>query len=82
MNVPFSWGLPYAWSRKPILAQNVACTSQPLATQAGLSILADGGSAADAGVATAITLSLVEPVSNGIGSDAFAIVWTRRSCTG
>jgi gamma-glutamyltranspeptidase/glutathione hydrolase len=75
MNVPFSWGLPYAWSRKPVLAQNVVCTSQPLAAQAGLSILADGGSAADAAVATAITLSLVEPVSNGIGSDAFAIVW-------
>jgi gamma-glutamyltranspeptidase/glutathione hydrolase len=71
----FSWELPYAWPRKPVLARNVVCTSQPLAAQAGLAMLAEGGSAVDAIVATAITLSLVEPVSNGIGSDAFAIVW-------
>lgn len=38
-------------------------------------MLAQGGSAADAAIATAITLTIVEPVSNGIGSDAFAIVW-------
>jgi gamma-glutamyltranspeptidase/glutathione hydrolase len=75
MNIPFSWALPYAWPRKPVLAQNVVCTSQPLAAQAGLAMLAEGGNAVDAAVATAITLALVEPVSNGIGSDAFAIVW-------
>ncbi|WP_458316994.1 gamma-glutamyltransferase [Mycolicibacterium brisbanense] len=75
MSVPFSWNLPYAWPRKPVLARNVVCTSQPLAAQAGLAMLAEGGNAVDAAVATAITLSLVEPVSNGIGSDAFAIVW-------
>ena len=72
---PFSWEFPYAWPRKPVLAQNVVATSQPLAAQAGLRMLLDGGSAVDAIVATAITLTLVEPVSNGIGSDAFAIVW-------
>src|ERR1700730_13011128 len=72
---PFGWCLPYAWSRKPVLASNVVCTTQPLAAQAGLRILADGGSAVDAAVATAIALTVVEPVSNGIGSDAFAIVW-------
>jgi gamma-glutamyltranspeptidase/glutathione hydrolase len=71
----FSWSNPYAWPRKPLLAQNVVATSQPLAAQAGLQMLADGGSAIDAIVATAITLTLVEPVSNGIGSDAYAIVW-------
>ncbi len=71
----FSWTNPYAWPRKPLLAQNVVCTSQPLAAQAGLQMLADGGSAIDAILATAITLTLVEPVSNGIGSDAYAIVW-------
>lgn len=71
---PFGWSFPYAWPRTPILAANVVCTSQPLAAQAGLRMLADGGSAADAIVATAITLTVVEPVSNGIGSDAFAIV--------
>src|SRR5689334_627137 len=75
MTVPFSWNLPYAWPRKPVLARNVVCTSQPLAAQAGLAMLAAGGSAVDAALATAITLTLVEPVSNGIGSDAFAIVW-------
>ena len=75
MTVPFSWELPYAWPRKPVLARNVVCTSQPLAAQAGLAMLADGGSAADAALAAAITLTLVEPVSTGIGSDAFAIVW-------
>lgn len=58
-----------------MLAANAVCTSQPLAAQAGLRMLADGGNAVDAAVATAITLTLVEPVSNGIGSDAFAIVW-------
>lgn len=75
MTAPFSWELPYAWPRKPVLARNVVCTSQPLAAQAGLAMLADGGSAVDAVLAAAITLTLVEPVSNGIGSDAFAIVW-------
>src|SRR5688572_28101439 len=71
----FSWSNPYAWPRKPLLAQNVVSTSQPLAAQAGLQMLADGGSAVDAILATAITLTLVEPVSNGIGSDAYGILW-------
>ncbi|MEO8143083.1 MAG: gamma-glutamyltransferase family protein [Betaproteobacteria bacterium] len=75
MSVPFSWKNPYAWPRKPLLARNVVATSQPLAAQAGLQMLAAGGSAVDAILATAITLTLVEPVSNGIGSDAYAIVW-------
>jgi gamma-glutamyltranspeptidase / glutathione hydrolase len=75
MTVSFSWELPYAWPRAPVLARNVVCTSQPLASQAGLAMLAEGGSAVDAALAAAITLTLVEPVSNGIGSDAFAIVW-------
>src|SRR5439155_1078664 len=79
---PFSWGNPYAWPRKPLLAQNVVATSQPLAAQAGLQMLADGGNAVDAILATAITLSLVEPVSNGIGSDAYALVWDGRKLHG
>jgi gamma-glutamyltranspeptidase / glutathione hydrolase len=70
-----SWQLPYAWPRKPVLARNVVATSQPLAAQAGLQMIANGGSAVDAVLATAITLTLVEPVSNSIGSDAFVIVW-------
>jgi gamma-glutamyltranspeptidase/glutathione hydrolase len=71
----FAWANPYAWPRKPLLAANVVSTSQPLAAQAGLQMLAAGGNAIDAILATAITLTLVEPVSNGIGSDAYAIVW-------
>ena len=59
---PFSWTFPYSWPRKPLLARNVVATSQPLAAQAGLSMLAAGGSAVDAALAAAITLTLVEPV--------------------
>ena len=82
MTAPFSWQFPYAWPKKPLLAQNVVATTQPLAAQAGLAMLADGGSAVDAALATAITLTLVEPVSNGIGSDAFAIVWDGAQLNG
>lgn len=71
----FDWQFPYASYRKPILARNIVATSQPLAAQAGLRMLQQGGSAMDAALATAIALTVLEPVSNGIGSDAFAIVW-------
>jgi gamma-glutamyltranspeptidase/glutathione hydrolase len=80
--VPFGWDLPYAWPHTPALARNVVCTSQPLAAHAGLRMLADGGNAVDAAIAAAITLTVVEPVSNGIGSDAFAIVWDGRELHG
>ena len=82
MSVPFSWSFPYAWPRKPLLAKNVVATSQPLAAQAGVSMLAAGGNAVDAILATAITLTLVEPVSNGIGSDAYAILWDGKQLHG
>lgn len=82
VTTPFGWSFPYAWPRKPVLAENVVCTSQPLAAQAGLRMLADGGNAVDAAIATAITLTIVEPVSNGIGSDAFAIVWDGKQLHG
>jgi gamma-glutamyltranspeptidase/glutathione hydrolase len=71
----YSWDFPYASRRAPVFAGNVVATSQPLATQAGLRILHDGGNAVDAAIATAIALTVVEPNSNGIGSDAFAIIW-------
>src|SRR5437867_13140654 len=80
--IPFSWNNPYAWPRKPLLAQNVVATSQPLAAQAGLQMLAAGGNAVDAILATAITLSLAEPVSNGIRSDAYALAWDGRQLHG
>ena len=58
-----------------VASRGVVATSQPLAAQAGLATLRRGGNAADAAVATAATLTVVEPTSNGIGSDAFALVW-------
>ncbi len=71
----FDWQFPYPSQRMPILAANVVASSQPLAAQAGLRMLMQGGNAVDAAVATAIALTVLEPTSNGIGSDAFALVW-------
>jgi len=69
--------------RQPIYAGNgVVATSQPLAAQAGLAILREGGSAVDAAVATAITLTVVQPGSNDIGGDLFAQVWADGSLHG
>jgi gamma-glutamyltranspeptidase/glutathione hydrolase len=79
---PLDWSLPYPSRRQPVLARNVVATSQPLATQAGLAMLARGGNAVDAAIATAITLTVVEPVSNGIGSDLYAFVWDGRELVG
>lgn len=58
-------------------ANGMVATSQHLAAQAGLQILQEGGNAIDAAIATAACLAVVEPTSNGIGSDAFAIIWNR-----
>jgi len=58
-----------------VAAKNVVATSQPDAVQAGLTMLRQGGNAVDAILAAAIALTVVEPTSNGIGSDAFAILW-------
>jgi gamma-glutamyltranspeptidase/glutathione hydrolase len=78
----FSWNFPYASQRMPLLAKNIVATSQPLAAQAGLAMLYQGGNAVDAALAAAITLTVVEPTSNGIGSDAFCIVWDGRQLHG
>lgn len=71
----FNWDFKYPSQRMPVLAKNIVSTSQPLASQAGLRMLLKGGNAIDAAIAAAITLTVVEPTSNGIGSDAFALLW-------
>lgn len=69
--------------RAPVYASNgVVATSQPLAAQAGLAILREGGNAVDAAIATAVTLTVVQPGSNDIGSDLFAQVWDGRTLHG
>jgi len=71
----FTWDLPYPSQREPVLAKNIVATSQPLAAQAGLQMLRAGGNAVDAAIATAIAMTVLEPTTNGIGSDAFSLAW-------
>ncbi len=75
MTKHFHWSAGYASQRLPIFGRNVVATSHPLAAQAGLRMLQKGGNAVDAAIATAAAMTIVEPVSNGLGSDAFCILW-------
>jgi gamma-glutamyltranspeptidase/glutathione hydrolase len=73
--LPFDWTFPYPAQKMPLLAANVVSASQPLAAQAGLSMLYSGGNAIDSALAAAIALTVVEPVMNGIGGDMFVLMW-------
>ena len=72
----------YPSRRSPVFARNVVTTSHPLATQAGLRMLSRGGNAMDAALAAAIALVVVEPTGNGLGSDAFCILWDGQELHG
>ncbi|MGI6091577.1 MAG: gamma-glutamyltransferase family protein [Negativicutes bacterium] len=74
---------PHPSRRLVTFAKNgMVATSQSLAAQAGLDILKKGGNAIDAAIATAACLTVVEPTQNGIGGDAFALVWSKNELHG
>lgn len=78
----FDYTAPYTSTRLPLFARNVVSTSHPLAAQAGLRMLLAGGNAVDAAIAAAAAITVTEPVSNGLGSDAFCILWDGKALHG
>ena len=78
----FNFTNPYSSTRLPLFARNVVATSHPLAAQAGLHAMHRGGNAVDAAVAAAAVMTVCEPVSNGLGSDAFCILWDGKALHG
>ncbi|WP_374412233.1 gamma-glutamyltransferase family protein [Hydrogenophaga sp.] len=82
MPSPLDTHAGYASRRLPLFARNVVSTSHPLAAQAGLRMLLAGGNAVDAAIAAAAALTITEPVSNGLGSDAFCILWDGQQLHG
>jgi gamma-glutamyltranspeptidase/glutathione hydrolase len=75
MTMSFDFSTPYSSARLPLFARNIVSTSHPLAAQAGLRMMLKGGNAVDAAIAAAAAMTITEPVSNGLGSDAFCILW-------
>ena len=82
MSHAFDWAAGYPSRRLPMFGRNVVSTSHPLAAQAGLKMLQAGGNAVDAVVAAAAAMTIVEPVSNGLGSDSFCILWDGQQLHG
>ncbi len=78
----FDFSTPYASARLPLFARNIVSTSHPLAAQAGLRMMLKGGNAVDAAIAAAAAITITEPVSNGLGSDAFCILWDGQKLHG
>lgn len=71
--------IPYHSRRYPVYAnKGMVCASSPQASAAGLEAMRKGGNAMDAAVATAAALTVCEPTANGIGSDAFALIWSEK----
>ena len=72
-------GASFATRSEVIATHGMVATSHPLATQVGLDVLKQGGTAIDAAIAANAALGLMEPVSNGVGGDLFAIVWDAKT---
>jgi gamma-glutamyltranspeptidase / glutathione hydrolase len=78
----FNYQNSFGTTRIPVFARNVVSTSHPLGAQAGLGMLHRGGNAVDAAIAAAAVMTICEPVSNGLGSDAFCILWDGKELHG
>ena len=78
----FNFNNSYPSTRLPLFARNVVSTSHPLGAQAGLRMMLKGGNAVDAAIAAAAAMAILEPVSNGLGSDAFCILWDGKELHG
>ena len=73
-------GVNFEAHRPVVMGRNgMVCAGQPLASQAGISVLQKGGNAVDAAIATAAALNVVEPLMSGIGGDGFIMVYQKES---